>query len=218
MEQLVVTLAHMAAGRDTDALALIRLVTDTVRSAPGINTAKCYRSCNTTSHFLLLTTWEDTDSWHKARDRYSPRDLLLTAADLLAASPEQWQMEYLWGYRRPIASSALNAVHLASIRPAVIEQAQQTWIQGLQQQTLQPTLAFAFLARGMDDDVTALRKAYKPGVTDAHSQAGSILLNFFSWGSDEERSEFYEDATYRAMHTALENAGSVRILSLEPII
>src|SRR5579883_2654394 len=217
MEQLVVTLAHIAAGRDTDALALIRLITDTVRSAPGINTAQCYRSCNTTSYFLLLTTWEDADSWHKARDRYNPRDLLLTAADLLAAPPEQWQMQYLWGYRRPIASPALSAVHLAAIRPAVIEQAQQTWMQGLQQQTLQPTLAFAFLARGMDDDATVLRKAYKPGTPGSHSHAGSVLLNFFSWGSDEERSEFYEDATYRTMHTALEHAGSVRILSLEPV-
>src|SRR5437588_2995780 len=151
MELLVITLAHTLPGRDTDVLARIRLILDTVRNAPGIVIARFYRTSEQGSYYFMLTTWENEEWWQKAQERYNPKHLLLASAgELLQTVPEQWWMQYLWGYSRPAATSLLAAAHLAIIRPDQVELAQRGWIEGLRRQVMQPMLAFAFLARGVN--------------------------------------------------------------------
>ena len=117
MELLVVTLAHITPGRDTDGLAHIRLISDTVRNAPGLVISRFYRSRGHDSYYFMLTTWEDEESWRRAQERYNPKQLLLgSTAELLIDPPEQWLMHYLWGYSRPAAVPILAAAHLATIR------------------------------------------------------------------------------------------------------
>src|SRR5438128_758866 len=150
MELLVVTLAHTLPGRDADVQARIRLISDTVRNAPGLITARFYRSRGDGLYYFILTTWEDEGLWQKAQERYNPKHLLLaSASELLSASPEQWWMQYLWGYSRPAAPPTLAAAHLATIRPDQVELAQRGWIEGLRRQVMQPMLALAFLASGV---------------------------------------------------------------------
>src|ERR1700724_1173067 len=115
MELLVVTLAHISAGKDAEGLARVRLISDTVRNAPGLMNARFYRSREPDSYYFLLTTWENEEFWQKAQERYSPRNLLLAAdRELLTAPPEQWLMHYLWGYSRPSAQPDIAAAHVAN--------------------------------------------------------------------------------------------------------
>src|SRR6266436_107085 len=117
MELLVATLAHTVLGNDVDGLARLRLISDTVRNAPGLVNARFYRSREPESYYFMLTTWEDEEFWYKAQDRYNPKNLLRgSTAELLMASPEQWLMRYLWGYSRPSAQPAIAAAHILTVR------------------------------------------------------------------------------------------------------
>src|SRR5256714_15645806 len=149
MELLAVTLAHITPGRDADGLAHIRLISDSVRNAPGLVTSRFYRSRGHDPYYFMLTTWEDEESWQRAQERYNPHQLLLgSASELLIGPPEQWLMHYLWGYSRPAAVPILATIHLGTIRPDEADRAQRGWIEGLRRQVVRPILSFAFLARG----------------------------------------------------------------------
>ncbi|HEV2661408.1 MAG TPA: antibiotic biosynthesis monooxygenase [Ktedonobacteraceae bacterium] len=222
MELLVATLAYTTTGRDADILARIRLIADTVRTAPGLISSRFYRSRGKDAYYLMLTTWDDDESWHNAQEKYGPKQLLTTmATELLTSAPEQWLMRYLWGYSRPAASPVLAAAHLAHIRKEQAEYAELGWIEKLRQQAVQSTLAFAFLARGMQEETFAASRALASGKpTTAQSvpyHQGSVLLNLFSWGSESEREEFYADPNYQAINRFVTGTGSVRVLSLEPM-
>jgi heme-degrading monooxygenase HmoA len=221
MELLVVTLAHTAPGRDTDGLARIRLISDTVRNAPGLVTARFYRSRGHDSYYFMLTTWEDEESWRRAQERHNPKQLLIgTGTELLLAPPEQWLMRYLWGYSRPLAAPILAVAHLATVRPDQRERTQRGWIESLHRQAVQPTLAFAFLARGANEDTLP------PGPSPAASsmnegespyQQGSIFLNLLCWASEADREDFYMDPNYRAISIFLNSVGIIQLLALDPI-
>lgn len=222
MELLVATLAYTTTGRDADILARIRLIADTVRIAPGLITSRFYRSRGKDAYYLMLTTWDDDESWQNAQEKYGPKQLLTTmATELLTAAPEQWLMRYLWGYSRPAASPVLAAAHLAHIRKEQAEYAELGWIEKLRQQAVQSTLAFAFLARGMQEETFAASRALASGkpatMQNVPYHQGSVLLNLFSWGSESEREEFYADPNYQAINRFVTSTGSVRVLSLEPM-
>src|SRR6184192_3280477 len=187
MELLVVTLAHTNTGRDADILARIRLIADTVRNAPGLVISQAYRGQGTHAYYLLLTTWDTEESWYQVQDRYNPKHLLLgSATELLIAPPEQWLMHYLWGYSRPAAVPILAATHLATIRPEQAERTQRAWIESLRRQAIAPTLAFAFLARGLNEETPAAQVAHTSAKGDKPYQHGSIFLNLLSWGSEAD--------------------------------
>src|SRR5207248_11450446 len=98
MELLVVTLAHITPGRDTDGLAHIRLISDTVRNAPGLVISRFYRSRGHASYYFMLSTWEDEESWRMAQERYNRKQLLLgSTAELVIDAPEHWLMTYQMG-------------------------------------------------------------------------------------------------------------------------
>ena len=69
MELLVATLAHMAIDKDEDSTTRLRLISETMKNAPGLVNARFYRSREPESYHFILTTWEDEDFWHKAQDR-----------------------------------------------------------------------------------------------------------------------------------------------------
>src|SRR5713101_3863676 len=195
MELLAVTLAHITPGRDADGLARIRLISDSVRNAPGLVISRFYRSRGHDPYYFMLTTWEDEESWRRAQERYNPKQLLLgSATELLIDPPEQWLMHYLWGYSRPAAVPILAAAHLATIRADQAERTQRGWIESLRRQAVQPTLSFAFLARGVNEDATAsLPSLSLHSTAVADSPYGSIFLNILSWASEADREEFYAD-------------------------
>ena len=221
MELLVVTLAHTLPGRDADVLARIRLISDTVRNAPGMITARFYRSREHGSYYFMLTTWEDEGCWQKAQERYNPKHLLLaSASELLSTSPEQWWMQYLWGYSRPADPPLLAAAHVATIRSDQVELAQRGWIEGLRRQVVQPVLAFAFLARGANEDVLLphMASTSNNNITDGIlSQQSTLFLNLLSWPGEREREAFYADQAYQAVGHFLNNIGAVQVLSLDPL-
>ncbi len=220
MELLVITLAYTAPGRDADVLARIRLIADTTRNAQGLVTSRFYRSRGNDSYYLMLTTWEDEESWQKAQERHNPKHLLLgSATELLTAYPEQWYMHYLWGYSRPTATPTVAAAHLASIRPNQVEFIQRGWIEALRRQAAQPMLAFAFLARGLHEKKQGNGGPSAPDapVTLDDLAHGSIFLNLFSWGSETEREDFYADTNYQAINRFVTSEGIIRILPLEPM-
>jgi quinol monooxygenase YgiN len=223
MELLVVTLAHIVVGRDADLLARIRQIADTVRNAPGLVTSHMYRGKAQDSYYLMLTTWEDAESWHKAQEQHDPRQHLLATADLLLAPPEQWLMHYQWGYSRPAKQPIVSAAHITTLRPDQARLAQREWIASLKKQATKPTLAFAFLAQEIDRDATASLRAVKPQrdgvkaeVHFVHYQ-GATLLNFLSWASKREREEFYKDPHYQSIKKLLDSLVVTRILPLEQI-
>lgn len=218
MELLVVTLAHTLPGKDAEGLARIRLIADTVRNAPGLVTGRFYRSRGQEAFYLMLTTWEEEESWQKAKERHNPKQLLLgSATELLIAPPEQWLMHYLWGYSRPAAVPILAATHLATIRPEQAERTQRAWIESLRRQAIAPTLAFAFLARGLNEETLAAQVAHTSAKDDKPYQHGSIFLNLLSWGSEADREDFYVDSNYQAISLFLGSVGNVQILTLEPL-
>jgi hypothetical protein len=230
MELLVVTLAHISAGKDTEGLARVRLISDTVRNAPGLMNARFYRSREPDSYYFLLTTWENEEFWQKAQERYSPRNLLLVAdRELLTAPPEQWLMHYLWGYSRPSAQPDIAAAHLANIRPDQADRIERGWIESLRRQALEPTLAFAFLARGSSEDtirpyVSPLPNTPLSGTNGNHKGSasspltyGEVFLNLLSWPGETHRQDFYADQNYKAINTVLKSMGVVRVLALDPL-
>ena len=220
MELLVITLAHTMAHREADSLARIRLISDTVRNAPGLLTSRFYRSRGPESFFLLLTTWEDIESWQKAQERHDPKQLLLgSAMELLLQKPEQWLMHYLWGYSRPAAEPILAAAHLATIREDQADRTQRGWIESLRRQAIQPTLAFAFLARGSYESTSLLQEqaASKSLAPDLSYQHGPIFLNLLSWASEADREEFYMDQNFLAISRFLQSVGIGQMLTLEPL-
>jgi quinol monooxygenase YgiN len=221
-ELLVVTLAYTMTGRDADVLTRIRLIADTVRNAPGLVTSRFYRSRGNDAYYLMLTTWDDDESWRKAQERHNPRQLLLKSAPgLLIAPPEQWLMRYLWGYSRPLANPILAAAHLAHIRKEQAEYAQLGWIEGLQQRAVQAPLAFAFLARGIHENFPGSQSTTPTPALDSPEEVpylqGSVLLNLFSWASENEREQFYADQNYQDINRFVSTTGTIRILPLESL-
>lgn len=220
-ELLVVTLAYTITGRDADVLTRVRLIADTVRNAPGLVTPRFYRSRGNDAYYLMLTTWDDDESWRRAQERYNPRLLLLqSAAGLLTAPPQQWLMRYLWGYSRPQASPVLAAAHLAHIRKEQASYAQLGWIEGLHKPEVQAPLAFSFLARGVHEEVPPGAQSATPAPESQEEvpyHLGSVLLNLFSWASDYERDQFYADPNYQDINRFVSSTGIVRILPLEPM-
>ncbi len=217
MELLVVTLSYTIAGRDADILARIRLIDDTVHNAQGLVTSHFYRSRTTSPCYLMLTTWESEESWWRSQARYNPKQILLSSStELLTAPPEQWCMRYLWGYSRPAASQALAAAHLATMRPEQLEVAQRAWIEALSHQSVQPTLAFAFLARGTHESALASQNPREPS-EEGFYHRGPTFLNLLNWPSESEREEFYADAHYQALHRFIATVGTMQIVHLEPM-
>jgi quinol monooxygenase YgiN len=219
MELLVVTLAHTNPGRDADGLARMRIISDTVRNVQGLVTARFYRSRGNESHYLILTTWEDEENWQKAQERFSPRKLLLgSATELLAGPPEQWLMQYLWGYSRPAAAPILAAAHLATIRAGQADLTQRGWIESLRRQAMQPNIAFAFLARGINEDtILAQPPSGSAGSDETIYQHGSVFLNLLSWASETDREDFYSDPNYQAISRFIGGMGLIQILPLDPL-
>lgn len=229
MELLVVTLAHTHPGRDADGLARMRIISDTVRNVPGLVTARFYRSRGNESYYFILTTWEDEDSWQKARERFSPRQLLLgSATELLTGQPEQWLMQYLWGYSRPAAAPILAAAHLTTIQAGQADLIQRGWIESLRRQAIQPTIAFAFLARGMNEDTglaqpsQSLQPPASPSSGSVNNdetdyQHGSVFLNLLSWASETDRGDFYTDPNYLAISHFIGSRGVMQILPIDPL-
>ena len=106
-------------------------------------------------------------------------------------------MHYLWGYNRPISPPMLATLQLITATSGQVEQLQRGWQQVVQQQTLQSTLTFGFLARGSTDETTipltkaGLHLPHKP--LEAPYIHGTILLSFFSWGSTAAQEDFYRN-------------------------
>ncbi len=221
MELLVVTLAYIQAGKEADAQVALRQIIDTVRSAIGVTAVRVYRGREHGLYYLLLTTWEDEESWRKAQGRYDPQSCLLERPELLLTPPEQWLMSYQWGYSRPARPSHISTAHIATIQEGQVEAVQQAWIRTLRQHALSPTLAFAFLARGMDREATAPRRALKAGqgqaIQEQSYQHGPILLIFLSWASETEREAFYTSPPYKALQKSVEAAGVTRVLPLDQL-
>jgi hypothetical protein len=222
MELLVATLAHMAMSKDEDDPTRLRLISETIQNAPGLVNARFYRSREPESYYFILTTWENEDFWYKAQDRYNPKNLLRGAtAELLSAHPEQWLLRYLWGYSRPSAQPAIAAVHIVTVRPEQAERVERSWIKGLRRQVSQPALAFAFLARGRNEDSTFIDDQttlnnIKFSKTSANND-GSNFLNLLSWPGETQRKDFYADQNYKAINGFLSSVGVVRVLALDPM-
>lgn len=222
MELLVATLAQMAVGKEVDGPARLRFISETMRNAPGLVNVRFYRSREPESYYFMLTTWEDEDFWYKAQDRYSPKNLLIGSTDeQLTVPPEQWLMRYLWGYSRPSAQPVIAAAHVAAVRPDQADHVERIWIEGLRRQAAQPTLAFAFLARGIDEDSSLTHDASL--VNNKHATEGPAavhsanFLNLLSWPGETQRKDFYTDQNYKAVSGFLSSVGVVRALALDPL-
>lgn len=211
MELLIATLAHTTRGNDTEMLARMRLTASTLHNAPGIVNVRCYHSREGEAYYFMLTTWEDEGLWQKARERYNPRELLVGSANTqLTAAPEQWLMHYLWGYSRPSAQPAIAAAYLATVRPDQADSIQRSWIEDLRRQAIQPTLAFAFLARGRNEEAW-------PATAGKSPLFNSTFLNVLSWPGETQRREFYSDQSSKALSGFLNSIGVVRVLTLDPL-
>ncbi|HJT56337.1 MAG TPA: antibiotic biosynthesis monooxygenase [Ktedonobacteraceae bacterium] len=225
MELLVVTLAHTSPGKDAEGLARVRLIADTIRNAPGLMNARFYRSREKDAYYFLLTTWENEEFWQKAQARYSPRNLLQGSDKaLLIAPPEQWLMRYLWGYSRPSAQPNIAAAHVATIRSDQADRIERGWVESLRRQAMEPTLAFAFLARGDSEDAlphsspkTNTLLSGRNGNSDSPAFLQTTFLNILSWPTETHRYDFYADQNYKAINTVLSSMGTVRILALDPL-
>src|SRR5690348_4371861 len=217
MELLVATLAHTARGAHEDALARMRLVVDTMKNVPGIMNTRLYAGKEGEGSYFILTSWEDEEYWRKAQEqgRQNPRDLLYSAAgELLTTTPEQWQMYYLWGYSRPSAQPTVAAAHLATVRPDATERIQHTWVETLQRQAAQLTLAFAFLTRGRNMDTGSY--VVNGSAAQQENAGGSTFLNLLSWPDETQQREYYSDLQYKAFRGYLNQVGMERIIMLEP--
>jgi heme-degrading monooxygenase HmoA len=212
MELLIATLVRVVGGMSEEASTRVRQVIDAMKNAPGMMNARLYMGRGNETSYFILTSWEDEEFWQKAQERQNPRDLLFhSSGELLLAAPEQWQMQYLWGYSRPSAQPNIAVAHMASVRPDEIESVQQAWIECLQRQAIQPTLAFAFLTRGRGADQVA-----HAGNGAQENAPPSIFLNLLSWPGETQQREFYSDKNYKAFREYLSQMGVERTLTLEP--
>ncbi|HEU5381059.1 MAG TPA: antibiotic biosynthesis monooxygenase [Ktedonobacteraceae bacterium] len=215
MELLLMTLAPANPAREADAMARIRLISDNVRNAPGLLNARFYRNRETNLSYLILTTWENLEWWQKAQERHDPCALLARSpAGIFPAPPDQWLMRYIWGYSRPLAQPAVTAAHLALVRPEQAERVQQTWLHSLQQQTIEPILSFALLARSLENEPGTTAR---PAIIPAQSMQRPLFLNLLSWPGEIYQEDFYAHEGYRTIQGLLNNAGFVRVLKLDPL-
>lgn len=219
MELLVMTLAYTTPVRDSDALARVRLVGETIHNAPGIVSSQLYRGRGTEPCYAILSTWEDEEAWRRSRERYSPRHLLAVSQDVFIAPPEQWYLTYLWGYNRPSTQPIIASMHLATVPLDKVDVVQRGWIEGLRRQAVDPLLAFSFLARGTDDSLLTLPPAQTSEDTSPSpiARQGTLFLNLLSWASDGDRELFFSDPDYKAIRRFLKSMGILHILSLEPM-
>jgi quinol monooxygenase YgiN len=217
-ELLVVTLVYTLPDRDTDALAHIRLIGETMRQATGLVTSYFYQSRERQPYYLLLSTWEDEESWQEARERYNPLALLLTRPDLLAALPEQWYMFYRWGYSRPARPQTVVTTQIVTLQADAFEATHMAWLQELRKLAAQFTLTFSFLAYGIADTHTGhpRRNAVTETVNADLIKHGNVLLTFISWPSDTERVAFYRSNAYQKMSTMLKQQSNTYLLTLDP--
>lgn len=219
MELLIVTLAYTHPGREADILARMRLISDTVRNAPGMIGSQFYRGRGNGAYYIMLTTWDSEAAWHRAKERYSPRYLLLSSAiELLTASPEQWLMKYLWGYSRPTAPALLAALQIVEVPATQTEVTQKAWIAGLQRQAAEPALAFAFLACGGRETVTSSplpATATYSGAPRDEARQNTLFLNILNWANEQDREFFYANSDYRALQRFISSVGTVQNMQLE---
>ena len=214
MELLVATLVRMTRNNSEDATIRVRMIVDTVRNAPGVSNARFYQSRESETYYFLLSTWEDESFWKRGQERYNPRDLLLTSThDLLTSPPEQWLLNYLWGYSRPAAQPMVAAAHITTVRPDQAEQVQRAWIEHLRRQAAAPTLAFAFLARGRNEEAIPPL----PSAGNGQNARNGTFVNLLSWPGEAQRKDFYSDSHYRTFQTFLNTMGITRTLALEPL-
>lgn len=215
MELLVVTLAQVNPARAADALARARVISDTIRNAPGLLSARFYHSREPGISYCMLTTWENDEWWQKAQERYSPYKLLLDSpAGIFHMPPDQWLMQYLWGYSRPLAQPAVAAAHLALVRPEMADRVQQGWLESLRRQAVEPVLSFALLARSLaeeSEENTTTAQAH-PAI-----QQGTMFFNLLSWPGEHYREDFYANENYQSIQGLLSRTGIVHIFTLDPL-
>ena len=222
MELLVATLAHIASGNEDDGTTRLRLIAETIQNAPGLVNARFYRSREPELFYFMLTTWEDEEIWYKAQEKYNPSTLLRgSTSELLTSQPEQWLMRYIWGYSRPSAQPAIAAAHIVTVRQDQVERVERNWVEGLHRQVKQPALAFAFLAKGSNEDKTFFHD--QSTVNNIRFSDNSVntyssnFLNVLSWPNETQRKDFYADQHYKAMSGFLSSVGVVRVLALDHI-
>lgn len=222
MELLVATLAHIVSGSEDDGTTRLRLISETIQNAPGLVNARFYRSKEPELYYFMLTTWEDEDFWYKAQERYNPKTLIRgSTSELLTTQPEQWLMRYIWGFSRPSAQSVIAAAHIVTVKPDQVERVERNWMEVLRRQVKQPALAFAFLAKGSNEDSAfthdqTTMNNIKFTDTSANTYS-SNFLNVLSWPNETQRKDFYADQHYKAVSGFLSSVGVVRILALDPI-
>ena len=211
------TLAYTTPERDTDVLARVRMVGETVHNVPGMMTSQLYRGRGTEPCYAIFTTWESEEAWRRARERYSPRHLLAASTDLFTTAPEQWYLSYLWGFNRPSVQPVIASLQLATVPLEKADVVQRGWIEGLHRQSTQSLLAFSFLARGTDESILTLPSTEHAGTIAPSPVArqGTLFLNLLSWTNDEDREEFFADPDYKAIKQFLRNTGILHVLSLE---
>lgn len=222
MELLVVTLAQVNPAREADALARMRIISDTIRNAPGLLNARFYSSRQPGIAYCMLTTWENAEWWQKAQERHSPYGLVQDSpAGIFQTPPDQWLMHYLWGYSRPRVQPTVAAAHLALVRPEMAERVQQSWLESLHRQAIEPILAFALLARTIDEEQTPVAsvEGIAPVLNSSRPamQQGAIFFNLLSWPDERYREDFYANEHYKNMSGLLSRTGMMHILALDPI-
>lgn len=222
MELLVVTLAQVSAQREADALARMRVISDTVRNAPGLLNARFYRSREPGTSYCMLTTWESAEWWQKAQERHAPATLLLSSPrDIFHTPPDQWLMQYLWGYSRPQAQPTIATAHLALVRPEMVENVQQQWLESLHQQAVEPVLSFAMLARSLAEDSLSsgniqVSQAESSGARYPLKQ-GTMFFSLLSWPGERYREDFYSNEYAQSVQSLLNRTAIVHSLTLDPM-
>lgn len=220
MELLVVTLAQVNQAREADALAWMRVISDTVRNAPGLLNARFYRSREPDVSCCMLTTWENSEWWQKAQERHAPHKLLLDSPPgVFHTPPDQWLMRYLWGYSRPLAQPAVAAAHLALVRPEMTEHVQQAWLESLSEQAREPLLSFALLARSLEDEPApdTSSQSQTEHASRLSIKQGTIFFNLLSWSGERYREDFYASERTEYIQGLLNRTGMVHTLTLDPL-
>ena len=213
MELLVVTLAQVSAQREADALARMRVISDTVRNAPGLLNARFYRSREPGTSYCMLTTWESVEWWQKAQQRHAPTTLLLSSPpDIFHTPPDQWLMQYLWGYSRPQAQPTIATASLALVRPEMVEHVQQEWLESLRQQAVEPVLSFALLARSLTEDPSSTGSSQHYPL-----KQGTMFFNLLSWPGERYREDFYANEHAQNVQGLLNRTAMVHSLTLDPM-
>ncbi len=223
VELLVATLVYPEPGREADTQTYIRWLEDTVRSAPGIVTARFFRGQGESACYFILTTWADEESWLRAQERHNPKTLLQERADLFSTPAEQWLMSYQWGYNRPSIPSTLMAAHIMTLRTDAINQAQQASMAHMRQQVEYFSLIFAFVAREKSTEQTATQRIVRPHLdalkdrADGQLRSGVTLLTVVSWAGELEREAFYAASSYEAIEKRVTPPGRLRLIALDPL-